>query len=95
MSQLRYLKDVATLHFDPATCVGCGRCAEVCPHQVFALEGKKAALADRNACMECGACATNCPADAITVESGVGCALGMLGEYLQELKARKGRSALL
>ena len=93
MSGFRHLKDVATLKLDQETCVGCGRCAEVCPHEVLALEGKKAVLVDRNACMECGACATNCPVSAISVESGVGCAIGMLGEYLQEIRNRKIRSA--
>ena len=32
---LRYLQDVATLEYDAAKCVGCGRCGEVCPHGVF------------------------------------------------------------
>ncbi|MHC4480600.1 MAG: 4Fe-4S binding protein [Planctomycetota bacterium] len=35
-------------------------------------------MADRDACMECGACAMNCPADALSVESGVGCASGVI-----------------
>jgi ferredoxin len=28
--------------------------------------------------MECGACQLNCPTDAITVDSGVGCATAMM-----------------
>ena len=77
------------MELNPAACVGCGRCVEVCPHQVFRVENKKAMLVDRDGCMECGACAVNCPADAIAVESGVGCAIGLLGEYLKERKIRK------
>jgi len=34
--------------------------------------------------MECGACALNCPVKAITVDAGVGCASGMINEWLQE-----------
>lgn len=72
-----YLKNVVTLEFDPAKCTGCGRCGEVCPHNVFRFEagnGRKASIGSRDACMECGACAKNCPAAAVTVRAGVGCA---------------------
>ena len=57
MKGFRYLKDVTTLKLDRDACIGCGRCPEVCPHQVFAIAEKKAFLQDRDACMECGACA--------------------------------------
>ncbi len=93
MGLLRHLKNVSTLDFHSAKCVACGRCAEVCPHEVFAVDDGKVLVADADACMECGACATNCPAGAISVDSGVGCALGMLEEYWQELKNRRGRGA--
>lgn len=84
MKGFRYLENVVTLRLDQAVCIGCGRCLEVCPHQVFAPAGKKVSLADRDACMECGACALNCPVKAISVDSGVGCASGMINEWLQE-----------
>ncbi len=77
-----YLKNVVTLTLDPERCIGCGRCLEVCPHDVFDLRSGKAELRERDACMECGACARNCSSEAITVRAGVGCAyaiaLGML-----------------
>ncbi len=38
MAELRYLSEVVTLNLDQEKCVGCGRCLEVCPHEVFALE---------------------------------------------------------
>jgi len=89
MKGFSYLKNVATLKLDRSLCVGCGRCPEVCPHQVFRLADKKAAIIDRDACMECGACALNCPVKAIAVDSGVGCASGMINEWLQEHKLGK------
>ena len=86
MIGFRYLKDVVTLKYNREACIGCGRCYEVCPHLVFALENKKAELVDKDACMECGACALNCPVKAITVDAGVGCATGMINEWLREHK---------
>ena len=91
MIGFRYLKNVVTLALDQPTCIGCGRCTEVCPHRVFLLENRKAIVADRDACMECGACALNCPVGAIEVDSGVGCASGLINEWLQERKERKTR----
>lgn len=90
MKGFRYLKNVATLKMDPAACTGCGRCLEVCPHQVFTLVGNRANIADLDACMECGACATNCPAAAIRVDAGVGCASGLMHEWLGDRKTRTG-----
>ncbi len=69
---MTYLKNVVTLRLDTHRCTGCQTCTQVCPHQVLAMEDKKARVVNRNACMECGACAINCPADAIEVKSGVG-----------------------
>lgn len=84
MRGFHHLKNVATLQLDQQTCIGCGRCPEVCPHQVFALKGKKAIMVQKDDCMECGACALNCPVKAISVDSGVGCASGMINEWLRE-----------
>jgi NAD-dependent dihydropyrimidine dehydrogenase PreA subunit len=86
MKGFRYLRNVATVELDEDTCIGCGRCREVCPHQVFSLSGNKAGIVDRDACMECGACQKNCPVAAITVDAGVGCASGLINEWLRERK---------
>ena len=88
MKGFRYLCDATTLELREDTCIGCGRCLEVCPHQVFELAGKRARMVDRDACMECGACALNCPVKAISVAAGVGCATGLINEWLQEKRLR-------
>ena len=83
---MRYLAGVTTLEYDPSRCTGCGRCAEVCPHGVFVLEGKKARLTDRDLCMECGACRRNCADEAISVRPGVGCAWAILRSQFRKGK---------
>jgi len=78
MFGLRYLPNVATLSLDDDKCDGCRMCEKVCPHAVFVIEDHKARIVDRDACMECGACALNCPPQALTVDSGVGCAAAVI-----------------
>lgn len=80
---MRYLEDVVTLRLDTEKCSGCRMCIRVCPQEVFAIEEKRAVLADRDACMECGACAMNCPEGAIYVNAGVGCATGIINGMLK------------
>ncbi|HDQ44765.1 MAG TPA: 4Fe-4S dicluster domain-containing protein [bacterium] len=81
--QMRYLKNVTTLALDISKCTGCGMCAEVCPHAVFRIEGRKAVIEDRDACMECGACARNCAPGALSVRAGVGCAAAVIAGKLR------------
>jgi NAD-dependent dihydropyrimidine dehydrogenase PreA subunit len=70
--------EVNTLVYNPELCNGCAMCVAVCPHAVFAMQGRKALLVQSQACMECGACQVNCVTGAIGVESGVGCATAMI-----------------
>jgi NAD-dependent dihydropyrimidine dehydrogenase PreA subunit len=67
-----------TLGYNPAKCINCGMCLDVCPHGVFAPVGNAVHVVRGQACMECGACQLNCPTQAISVESGVGCAAAMI-----------------
>ncbi len=87
------MTNVSTLELDGEACVGCGRCVEVCPHKVVALQDRKARVEDLDACMECGACAKNCPTGALRVEAGVGCAAGLVTEWLRERKIRTAAGA--
>ena len=88
MKGFRYLRNVVTLVLNSEECIGCSRCLEVCPHHVFSLVENIAQIIDLDACMECGACAKNCPPGAIHVDSGVGCASGLINEWLRERNVR-------
>ena len=77
--QYRYLTNVTTLELDGSKCTGCGRCVEVCPHEVMAIENRAARVARPDYCIECGACMRNCPRGALQVRAGVGCAYAILG----------------
>jgi len=79
---MKYLKNVTTLALAAELCTGCGRCAEVCPREVFELAEGQARLKDRDLCLECGACALNCPAGALAVKAGVGCASAVIKGWL-------------
>ena len=83
MNGFVYLTDVVSLELDVTKCNGCRMCMMVCPHAVFAMENKRAVIRNKDLCMECGACAKNCPESAITVNSGVGCAAGIINGLIR------------
>ncbi len=87
MNQPVYLKDVVTLKLDENKCVGCGMCLVVCPRAVFSLNNGTAEMVNRDACMECGACSRNCSAEALSVQSGVGCAAAVINVMLGRTNA--------
>ncbi|UCF30472.1 MAG: 4Fe-4S binding protein [bacterium] len=82
VTRLVYLGNVSSLQLSEDRCSGCGMCTVVCPHTVMVLVDGRTVISDLDACMECGACARNCPEDAITVESGVGCAQAVINTAL-------------
>lgn len=78
-----YLKNVTSLTYDPALCIGCGLCIEVCPHNVFRMAGRKAEIIQADKCMECGACQLNCVPGALSVKQGVGCASAVIYGFIR------------
>jgi len=41
---MKYLANVTTLEYSPDKCAGCGRCEEVCPRDVFAMQEDNSTL---------------------------------------------------
>ena len=69
------MQPVATTNYIPKIsldkCVGCGKCAKVCPILAIEMAGdskKKKAEVDTEICLGCGVCARNCPVKAIEME---------------------------
>jgi len=92
MNGFIYLPDVVTLELDAELCNGCRMCTIVCPHAVFELRNKRASIMHKDLCMECGACALNCQMQAIKVNSGVGCAAGIINGILRNSEPTCGCS---
>ena len=52
---------------DYEQCINCGRCAEICPANVFEMQ-EKPLIVKEDACTLCGVCADQCPKQAIKIE---------------------------
>ena len=73
-----------SIRIETSTCIGCGRCTDVCPGNLLVLQAGKAAIRDRRDCWGCTACVKECPKNAIffTLEAELGGAGGRL--YAQD-----------
>ena len=71
------------IFFEPQKCIGCFRCADVCPN---ACHGRSDGLHrfDRAACTACGACADACPSGALTTSGRDMTADEVLREVLRD-----------
>ena len=58
----------ATGTIDPQRCDGCGKCVQICPARIIALDKGKAYFCG-NDCMICDHCAASCPVQAIRIEA--------------------------
>ncbi len=65
------MQPVATTNYIPKvsleTCMGCGKCAKVCPILAISMKEKHPVI-DEEICLGCGVCARNCPTKAIALE---------------------------
>lgn len=53
---------------DKEKCTGCETCVEVCPVEVFEMDGKLSKVKHPDECIGCRSCESQCPSGAIEVE---------------------------
>ena len=84
-------------------CIGCDRCVEVCPTNVFDSQfGEAPVIARQSDCQTCFLCEAYCPVDAmfvaaeahthVEVDEAQLIASGLLGSYRRNLGWAKGDS---
>ena len=50
---------------NPKKCNDCGNCVEICPGEVFEIDGDEPNIARPEDCIECLACVNQCPTEAL------------------------------
>ena len=74
------LRSVPLVHKN--LCIGCGKCAEICPMKTISIENKKAIIHRKN-CITCFCCQEFCPKGAIKVKRP------LIAKVLNPTKERK------
>jgi len=59
-----------SIRMNEARCIGCGRCAEVCPGTLIELQNKKAVMCYPKDCWGCSSCIKECKFGAIALYLG-------------------------
>lgn len=59
-----------SIHINQAVCIGCKKCAEVCPGNLIEVEQKKAVIVYEKDCWGCASCVKECPVGAISLYLG-------------------------
>lgn len=57
-----------TVTVDHDKCTGDGECVDVCPVEVYELQGGKAVAVNEEECLGCESCVEVCEQGAITIE---------------------------
>ncbi|MFP4456760.1 MAG: NADH-ubiquinone oxidoreductase-F iron-sulfur binding region domain-containing protein [Clostridia bacterium] len=57
-----------TKYFITNECIGCTKCAHVCPVDAISGEVKQLHIIDQDLCIKCGACMETCPVNAIILK---------------------------
>jgi len=59
-----------SIEIKPDQCIGCGRCAEICPGSLICLGEGKAEISSPERCWGCASCLKECPVQAIAMFLG-------------------------
>ncbi|MBR1396448.1 MAG: 4Fe-4S binding protein [Selenomonadaceae bacterium] len=54
-----------SIYIDKNKCIGCGKCAEICPGNLLQIKNRRAEIRDVRDCWGCTACVKICPKNAI------------------------------
>ena len=66
----RFVPGAFAMQVKKSSCVGCNKCAQLCPMRAITMHERKAEI-NRKLCIICGKCAHNCPMQAIHYQSNL------------------------